>query len=88
MMTGHLCRIGIHITRARLRASIHRIDLDGVIARDRCMITCRVYSAPHANYVWHIDTIHNLIRWRMVIHGAVDGFSRKILYLLCINEKH
>ena len=38
---------------------------------------------PYANYVWHIDSNHKLIRWRMVIHGAIDGYSRKILYLKC-----
>jgi len=26
----------------------------------------------------HLDTHHKLIRWRFVVVGAVDGFSRKI----------
>ena len=86
MMAGHLTRIGIRISRARLRASIHRVDPDGVVERSRCAIKRRVYSVPHANYVWHIDSNHKLIRWRMVIHGAVDGYSRKILYLKCAND--
>ena len=29
----------------------------------------------------HLDAHHKLIRWRIVIHGAVDGYSRAILYL-------
>ena len=81
MMAGHLTRIGVRITRARLRASIHRLDPGGVAERGRRAVQRRVYSVPHANYVWHIDSNHKLIRWRMVIHGAVDGYSRKILYL-------
>ena len=29
----------------------------------------------------HIDGNHKLIRWGFVIHGSIDGFSRKIMYL-------
>ena len=31
----------------------------------------------------HLDGHHKLIRWRMVIHGAVDGFSRPVVFLRC-----
>ena len=31
----------------------------------------------------HIDGHHKLIRWRFVIHGAIDGYSRVIVYLKC-----
>lgn len=86
MMAGHLARIGVRVTRARLRASIHRVDPHGVVTRARRVISRRVYSVPHANYAWHIDSHHKLIRWRMVIHGAIDGYSRKILYLKCANN--
>lgn len=29
----------------------------------------------------HSDGYHKLIRWGLVIHGAIDGFSRLIIYL-------
>ena len=42
---------------------------------------------PHANYVWHIDSNHKLILWRMVIHGAIDGFSVLMtIKLQCIEK--
>ena len=31
----------------------------------------------------HIDGNHKLIRWRFVIHGGIDGYSRLIVYLQC-----
>ena len=31
----------------------------------------------------HIDGHHKLVRWRFVIHGGIDGFSRSIVYLRC-----
>lgn len=34
----------------------------------------------------HIDGNHKLVRWRMVFHGCVDGYSRTIIYLQCLNN--
>ena len=31
-----------------------------------------------------IDENHKLVRWRMVVHGGIDGFSRMIVYLNCL----
>ena len=50
------------------------------------MITRRVYSVPGPNSLWHMDGHHTLIRWKFVIHGCIDGFSRHIMYLLCTDN--
>ncbi|KAF3835796.1 hypothetical protein F7725_028354, partial [Dissostichus mawsoni] len=34
----------------------------------------------------HFDGNHKLVRWRMVFHGCVDGFSRTIVYLRCLSN--
>lgn len=34
----------------------------------------------------HVDGNHKLIRWRIVCHGAIDGFSRMIVYMKCSNN--
>ena len=67
----------------RLRSAIHQIDPIGAATRRRPPIRRRVYSVPCPNYVWHIDGNHKLIRWRMVLHHAVDGFSRLVLFGKC-----
>lgn len=41
----------------------------------------RVYSVGEPNEVWHCDGHHKLIRWRLVIHGGVDGYFRMIVFL-------
>ena len=33
------------------------------------------------NSLWHIDSHHKLIKWRIVIHGGIDGYSRLPVYL-------
>ena len=35
------------------------------------------------NDVWHIDGNHKLIRWRMVVHGGIGGYSCSITFLQC-----
>ena len=42
-----------------------------------------MYHVDGPNCVWHLDSNHKLIRWRLVIHGGVDGHSRLIVYLQC-----
>ena len=33
------------------------------------------------NSLWHIDGYHKLIRWRTVIHGGINGYSRVPVFL-------
>lgn len=86
LMKGHLLRIGIRVPRQMLRDSIHRVDHYSTVVRGRSAVHRRVYSVPHSNYIWHIDGHHKLIRWRFVLHGGIDGYSRTIVYLECSNN--
>ncbi len=80
LMTGHLAREGIIIPRAKLRASIHRVDPINTALRRSFVVRRRVYSVPGPSAVWHIDGHHKLIRWRFVTHGGIDCYSRTIVY--------
>ena len=82
MMAAHLRTRAICIPRARLRASIHRIDPHASENR-RAAIRRRTYSVPSPNSVWHLDGNHKLIRWRFVVHGGIDGYSRVAVYVNC-----
>lgn len=86
LMQGHLRRMGIRVPRKLLRQSIHRVDHINTVARRHSVIRRRVYSVPYPNFIWHIDGHHKLIRWRIVVHGAIDGFSRCITYLNCADN--
>ena len=83
LLTGHLRSQGIHVPRSRIRAAIHRVDPEGPQIRSLTTVRRRVYHSEGVNHVWHIDGNHQLIRWRMVIHGGIDGFSRLIVYMKC-----
>jgi hypothetical protein len=53
----------------------------GINERKKGRLQRRVYNVQGVNYLWHVDTNHKLIRWRLVIVGGIDGFSRMIMYL-------
>jgi hypothetical protein len=86
MMDGHLRQRGVRITQARIRQSMHKVDLEGVMLRWRDAIRRRKYNVCSPLALYHIDGNHKLIRWRLVIHGCVDGFSRVPVYLHCSNN--
>ena len=86
LLTGHLRRQSIFLPRTRIRASIHRIDPVGTAARRSIAVRRRVYHADGPNYVWHLDGHHKLIKYRLVTHAAIDGYSRLITFLKCSNN--
>ena len=83
MLIGYLRSQDIHLPRRRIRECIHRVDAGGVRSRSVKLIQRRTYYAKGANYVWHMDGNHKLVRWKFVIHGAVDGYSRLVTFLKC-----
>lgn len=80
MVQGHLESRGITLQRHKVRKAIHTVDPDGVEVRRHPTIRQRVYSVPSPNYLWHIDGNHKLIQWRLVLHHAIDGYSRMIVF--------
>ncbi|CAB4441421.1 unnamed protein product [Rhizophagus irregularis] len=83
IIMGMIRSLGIKIHRERLRDSLHRIDTFGTLNRWSQIIPRRKYNIAGPNMLWHIDGHHKLIRWKLVIHGGIDGFSRMIVYLRC-----
>uniref|UniRef100_A0A3Q2PM94 Integrase catalytic domain-containing protein n=1 Tax=Fundulus heteroclitus TaxID=8078 RepID=A0A3Q2PM94_FUNHE len=78
MKANHLRLAGCHHVNYYSLAVDH-----GVSMRTVQLHTARRrrYSVPAPNSLWHIDGNHKLIRWRFVVHGGIDGFSRLIVYL-------
>ena len=64
-----------------MRESLLRVSPRGVQQHKTTTISHRTYSVPSSNALWHIDGQHSLVRWRIVIHGGIDGYSRKVVYL-------
>ncbi|KAK0138682.1 hypothetical protein N1851_024773 [Merluccius polli] len=86
MLNGHLRARNIVVQRRRLRDSVQRVDGAGVESRRTTTIQRRVYTVRCPNYIWHIDGNHKLIRWKLVVHAAMDGYSRMLTFLQCSNN--
>ena len=76
MLRGHVQSLNVHVQRERLRMSVQRLSTSGNSRHPA--ISRRTYSVPGPNALWHVDGNHKMIRWRLVIHGCIDGFSRVI----------
>lgn len=83
IVSGYLRSKGLRIQQQRIAASLVRVDPEGSRIRWACLVKRRKYSVPGPNSLWHIDGHHSLINWGFVIHGAIDGFSRMIVFLKC-----
>ena len=88
IMNGHLVALGIRVPHSQLRESIHCVDRYGTELRQLHTVKHHQYSVESPNAVWHIDGHHKLIRWRFVVHAAMDGFSRIIPYIECADNNH
>ena len=59
------------------------MDPENTAIRRSVTIRRRVYHVDGPNSLWHVDGHHKLIRWHMVIHGGIDGYSRTVVFLRC-----
>ena len=72
---------GLVVTRDTVRQVLKILDPEGVDLRSKHRLRRRTYNAKGPNYLWHIDRYDKLKPFGFCIHGAIDGFSRRILWL-------
>ncbi|KAK6977130.1 hypothetical protein R3P38DRAFT_2560206 [Favolaschia claudopus] len=78
MIRGHLKSQGYRIPRDRITASYLRVHGAPAIFGDR-QISRKKYRVPGPMSLAHLDGQHGLIRYKIVIHCIIDGYSRFIL---------
>ncbi|CAH0556963.1 unnamed protein product [Brassicogethes aeneus] len=83
---GSLRSRNVTVPRWRVRERLEILDPIGRALRRHNTIVRRKYTVKGVNYLWHMDSNHKLISFRMVFHGCIDGFSRMIIYLHCLNN--
>eukprot|EP00794_Sanderia_malayensis_P002881 gene2881-3333_t len=83
LVKGHLISHGLRVQQWRIKSALTRIDPAGSRIRWACLVKRRKYSVPGPNSLWHLDGHHSFITWGFVIHGAIDGYFRMIVFLRC-----
>ena len=69
------------VTRNLVRQVLKVLDPEGVLLSSRHRLRRRQYISKGPNYMWHIDGGDKLKPFGFCVHGAIDGYSRKILWL-------
>ena len=69
------------MTQETVRHLLHIIDPVGVATRSRNRLRRRRYINDGPDFMWHIDGYDKLKPYGICIHGAIDGFSRYIIWL-------
>ena len=72
---------GLVVDRETIRTILKALNPEGVLLRAAHKLQRRVYVSNGANDIWHIDGYDKLKPFGFAIHGCIDGFSRRILWL-------
>ena len=72
---------GFAVDRETVRILLKILDADGVELRSSHRLARRTYVSVGPKYLWHFDGYDKIKPYGFAIHGAIDGFSRKILWL-------
>ena len=79
----HILRIkyGILVPRNLVQIRLKELDPQGSQDRRRHRLKRRVYNVPGPSYCWHVDGYDKIKPYGFPVHGAVDGYSRRLLWL-------
>ena len=86
LVDGLLRANGIIVQSQRIPNAMWASDPEGIQFRLRHCLQRREYHVQAPNSLWHIDGYHKLIRWKLVVHGGIDGYSLLIMYLRVANN--
>ena len=67
------------VVQETVRVTIKELDPSGVHSRSSKRLRRREYRGKGPNYNWHIDGYDKLKPFGFCIHGAIEGYSRRIL---------
>ena len=76
-----LQRNGYRVPRIAVAQVLRELDPEGVENRARHRLRRRVYQNIGPGYAWHCDGYDKLKPYGFPIHGCIDGYSRKVLWL-------
>ena len=92
-LSGSSKSFGYHLMHQKLRADgfvvdretvkilLKILDADGVELQSFYRLARRTYVSLGSNYLWHIHGYDKIKPYGFAIHGAIDGLSRKVIWL-------
>ena len=91
LVGAHLMHIKIrqlhpnwHFTRERVRVVLRQLNPAAVVFRREIHVHPRIYRSRGPDDTWHLDQHDKLKSYGFPLHACIDGYSRKILWLLVV----
>ena len=69
------------IDKETVRRILKIVDPAGVELRSRHRLRRRQYRGKGPNFIWHVDGYDKLKPFGFCVHGCIDGYSRRILWI-------
>ncbi len=79
---------GVQVPRLVVQNILRQVDPEGSKLRRANRLRRRSYLNPGPNYCWHTDGYDKLKPYGFPIHGCIDGFSRKIIWLKIVRSNN
>lgn len=80
-MCARIRKKGIQVKRARVMPLLWELAPDGVEIRWKKRLHQWAYHTRGPNFIWHIDDQDKLKPFGFSVHGYINGFSRRLLWL-------
>ena len=72
---------GLQVPHIVVQEILKELDPEGRERRKTHRLKRKQYDNPGPNHPWHMDGYDKLKPFGFSVHGAIDGFSRKMLWL-------
>ena len=87
-MFQQITKLGVVASHDVVRIALKHLDPKGVSERQAKRLTRRKYYVKDPDEAWHLDGNDKLKPFGFSIHGCIDGYSRKMLWLeVCPSNK-
>ena len=87
-MWRKLCMSGLTTSRDLVMMTLRELDPEGVSLRKAKRLKRRNYTSPGPNDTWHADGYDKLKQFGFPIHGCIDGFSQRLLWLRYVKSNN
>ncbi|MED6288993.1 hypothetical protein CHARACLAT_031877 [Characodon lateralis] len=76
-------KYNLRVKRDQVMNLLRELNPQGCERRARRRFIRRTYHSMGPNYMWHVDGYNKLKPFGLALSGCIDGFSRKVLWLVC-----
>jgi hypothetical protein len=74
-------KYGLKVKRSVVLQMLRLLNSEGLARRKARRFQRRSFYCPGPNFVWHFDGYDKLKPFGFAIHGCIDGYSRRLMWL-------